>query len=150
MRKETPANLIGGLLLIGLTLGFLILFKIVFVSGYSMAPTYHNGQILLMKRFGADFGYGDIIVLNQGDQDNLVKRVIGLPGDVIRLELGKVYRNGIELLPYTCAQGTSITYTLATNEYFVIGDNYKDSIDSRQFGPVSSDNILGQIISVNP
>jgi signal peptidase I len=115
-----------------------------------MAPTYHNGQILLMKRFGADYGYGDIIVLKQGDQENLVKRVIGLPGDVIHLELGKVYRNGIELSPYTSEQEILATHSLAENEYFVIGDNYKDSIDSRQFGPVSSDNILGQIISVNP
>jgi signal peptidase I len=150
VRKKTSANLIGGLLLVGLTLGFLILFKIIIVSGYSMAPTYHNGQVLLMKRFGADYDYGDVIILKQEDQKDLVKRIIGLPGDVIRLEMGKIFRNDIELSPYTCEEETLATYILEENEYFVIGDNYKDSIDSRQFGPVTIDNILGEIISVNP
>jgi signal peptidase I len=148
--KKTSANLIGGLLLIALTLGFLILFRIIIVSGYSMAPTYHNGQVLLMKRFAVNYDYGDIIILKQEDQKDLVKRVIGLPGDVIRLEMGKIFRNDIELSPYTCEEETLATYVLEENEYFVIGDNYKDSIDSRQFGPVSGEDISGKIISLNP
>jgi signal peptidase I len=64
--------------------------------------------------------------------------------------MGKIFRNDIELSPYSCEEETLVTYVLEENEYFVIGDNYKDSIDSRQFGPVSGEDISGKIISLNP
>ncbi|MBG0788070.1 MAG: signal peptidase I [Anaerolineaceae bacterium] len=150
MREKTSPHLVWGSVLFALTLGFLFLFKIIIVSGYSMAPTYHNGQILLMNKLAANYQFGDVIVLEQKDQDNYVKRLIGLPGDVIRLESGRILRNGIELSPYTCDEEAAITYVLKENEYFVIGDNFKDSIDSRHFGPVSRDDLLGKIISVYP
>ncbi|MDY6867764.1 MAG: signal peptidase I [Chloroflexota bacterium] len=149
MREKTSADLIWALILLVVTIGFLASFKIIIVSGYSMAPTYRNGQVLLMKRFGGKYEYGDIVILKRSDQKDFVKRIIGLPGDVINLKEGKIMRNGIELTPYTCDEDVSVTYALGEGDYFVIGDNYKDSTDSRQFGPVTRDNLLGKIISIN-
>lgn len=114
-----------------------------------MVPTYHNGQILLMKKFAANYANGDIVILKLGDQQDLVKRIIGLPGDVISLKKGKIMRNGIELSPYACDEELSSIYTLGDAEFFVIGDNYQDSIDSRQFGPVTRDDLLEKIVSIN-
>ncbi len=113
-----------------------------------MAPTFRNGQVLLMKRFAGEYDYGNIVILKQGNQKDLVKRIIGLPGDVINLENGKIMRNGIELSPYTCDENLLAIYTLGDGEFFVLGDNYQDSIDSRQFGTVTRDDILGKIVSI--
>ena len=146
MRKKPSAHLIWAVIILGVTIAFLAAFKIIIVSGFSMAPTYHDGQILLMKRFADKLTYGDIVVIKQVDQGNVVKRVVGLPGDVIRLADGQVFRNGIGLSPYTSDEAVTIDYKLGEDDYFVIGDNYQDSIDSRQFGPIKHDDLLGQII----
>ena len=148
MRKKTSAYLIWGVIILGLTIAFLVLFKIIIVSGFSMAPTYHDGQVLLMRRFVKKLSYGDIVVIRQRDQRDIVKRIIGLPGDVISLEEGRILRNKIGLSSYTSDEAVKVTYTLGENEYFVIGDNYKDSVDSRQFGPIARDYLLGKIISI--
>jgi signal peptidase I len=149
VREKPSAHLIWAVIILGVTIAFLGAFKIIIVSGFSMAPTYHDGQILFMTRFVKTLAYGDIVVIKQGDQRNVVKRVIGLPGDVISLEGGAVSRNDIILTPYTSDEEFEVVYVLGEDEFFVIGDNYQDSIDSRQFGPIERDNLLGKIISIN-
>lgn len=146
MRKKPSADLIWAILAIGITLAFLGAFKIIIVSGFSMAPTYHDGQVLLMKRSLGKLTYGDIVVIKQVEQGNVVKRVVGLPGDIIRLADGLVFRNDIGLSPYTSETMAPVIYILGEGEYFVIGDNFQASIDSRQLGPVKQDDLLGEII----
>lgn len=86
-----------------------------------------------------------------------VKRVIGLPGDVIDIKNGKVYVNGETISePYLTSQNiTTITssnisfpYTVPSNQYFVLGDNRTNSNDSRQWGTVPEENIIGRAIFV--
>lgn len=126
------------------------------VSGDSMLNTLHNDDMLMMNKIGKHFGdysRGDIVIIKAPDYANrlYVKRVVGVPGDTIKLQDEKVYINGEELNePYT-----SVDYTLPTsdktewmmlpNQYFVIGDNRMEgaSNDSRNFGPIIKDEIVG-------
>ena len=126
------------------------------VDGKSMLNTLHHDDMLFVNKIGKhfhDYERGDIVILNAPDYPNrlYVKRVVGVPGDTVTLKDEKVYLNGEELNePYT-----SVDYTLQTsdtyewylldNQYFVMGDNRAEgaSNDSRNYGPVEKDEIVG-------
>lgn len=126
------------------------------VSGKSMLNTLHHDDMLLVNKIGKHFtSYkrGQIIILDAPDYPNrlYVKRVVGIPGDTISLKDDKVYLNGEELQePYTSVDYTlpgfdGVEWQLSENEYFVMGDNRLEgaSNDSRNFGPISKDEIVG-------
>lgn len=128
------------------------------IDGPSMQPTLCTGQHLLISRLDYLFGepqYNDIAVFDPPDPstDMLIKRVIGLPGDLIEIRDQQVYRNG-ELLdePYfyytPCSTGMcpNKTWQLDENEYFLMGDNRNHSRDSRAFDEVPRDHIVGKAI----
>jgi len=119
------------------------------VSGFSMQPTLQNGELLLVDRIVYRFEkphYGDIVAIKWG-ANGLVKRVIGLPGDVIQIHGGWVYRNGKKLHePYT-ATATAGTYgpvTVPANCIFVLGDNRNESRDSRSIGFIPLADVMGR------
>lgn len=130
------------------------------VEGYSMYPTLDSGTRVHLSKF---FTYwhpirrGDIVGINatkDGDPIRLVKRVIGIPGDHIMVKEGKVYINDVLINePYieedTLTDG-EIDRILAKEEYFVMGDNRNDSIDSRsdQIKPIMYKDIIGVLIEV--
>jgi len=97
----------------------------------------------------------EIVVLRDpSDNGYSVKRVIGLAGDMIALKQGEVYVNGRKLAEPYLPPGTP-TYTSSFKDqifrcpagcYFLLGDNRKNSIDSRSFGPVPRANILGLVV----
>jgi len=118
-------------------------FKIVIVSGESMQPTYNNNQILFARRTNT-IKRNTVIVFNADDKLN-IKRVIGVVGDCVKLENGKIYINGVQIKPYTYYGETKTIY-LGDNEYFVIGDNYQNSFDSRNYGAINANHIYGVII----
>ncbi len=83
---------------------------------------------------------------------SFVKRVVGLPGDRIRVEHGHVIRNGVPVdEPYARSCDDEICdlaeFTVPAGRYFVLGDNRGDSSDSRYWGPISHDEILGRVIA---
>ena len=87
----------------------------------------------------------DIVVIETGDT-YIIKRVIGLPGETIKYQDGKLYINGKKMKdPYYKNENTSDfeSVKIPENHYYVLGDNRSDSIDSRIIGPVSLDNIKG-------
>ena len=94
--------------------------------------------------------YGEIIVFhfpNEPGRD-FVKRVIGLPGDEVGIVDGRVKRNGYGLLePYLPerSSGNMALRVLDEGEYFVMGDNRQHSNDSRNWGPVPEENIVGKV-----
>ena len=135
------------------------------VEGHSMDPTLAPGQRFLVNKFvyarmddlpfgqeGYIFGgpqRGDIVVFTPpiGAETEFVKRVIGLPGDVVDVVDGRVYVNG-ELSTfdddYTSPYAGEYPVTVPPDSYFVLGDNRRVSSDSRQWGMVDADDVVGR------
>ena len=129
-----------------------------YVSGPSMEETLHqNERIVVNKlsyRFGAvrRFDVVDFDRMNE-EHDDLVKRVIGLPGDTVEIEDCVVMING-EVLNESyvseddktnCGSGDMGLVSLARDTYFVMGDNRSESLDSRAFGPIEKSSIVGRV-----
>ena len=113
------------------------LFQIIHVKGDSMLETLQNRDIVYVSVLSSRFnGYehGDIVIcVYPGADHQCVKRVIGLPGDSIRIERGVVYRNGEAIdEPYLThfASYSTEEITLGEGEYYVLGDNRPVSHDS--------------------
>lgn len=131
------------------------------VKGYSMYPTINQYDYLIINRIpyiSHEPEYGDIVVFktNQltvdGSEKDLIKRVIGLPGDVIEIKEGIVYRNGEALTePYIYGgytPGEMELVTIEEDKIFVMGDNRPNSLDSRdeRVGEVPMSSIMGKVI----
>lgn len=132
---------------------FSLAFRIVTVSGDSMRNTLQNGDRLLLSGMFYTPNYGDIVVVRRTGDTPLIKRVIGLEGDRIRIdeESGVVYCNDQPLTePYilgdaTPAYGLKEEITVPEGTLFVMGDNRSESLDSRMLGPVSEDDLVGKV-----
>ena len=93
---------------------------------------------------------GDVVVFRWpvDERQFFVKRIIGLPGDTIRIERGVVYRNGSPLEePYIEHESyeTIVDRIIQEGEYYVLGDNRAQSDDSRRWGAVPEENIIGEV-----
>lgn len=154
------------------------------VDGQSMAPTLQNKDRLIVNKLPLTIAKltkhpylpsrGDIIIFNLPNQDflggqndqlskkntrkQLIKRVIGLPGERIVVKDGKItvynksYPNGFnpdQTGLYTITAPTTpgnVDYSLSSDQFFVSGDNRANSEDSRYFGPITKDKILAKLV----
>lgn len=120
------------------------------VSGVSMNSTFETGDYLVIKRFGSDYARGDVVVYEQGQGEFLIHRVVGLPGEKVRIENGNVVIDG-DILDEPYAQGLTSweekALILRKSEYFLMGDNREYSNDSRFTGAVSEDRIFGEYLT---
>ena len=114
-----------------------------------MEPNLYDGNILLVEqitsRFG-DYKRFDVIVFEHSPS-YLVKRVIGLPGETIEYRDNKLYVDNKEIESHFNINGNTNNFgpiTIPEDKYYVLGDNRIDSIDSRDFGPVKKDKIVGR------
>ncbi len=118
------------------------------VQGDSMVPTLKGNELMLLKKYDKKYSRFDIVVVKKGVyKDNLIKRVIGLPGEKIEYSHGKLYINDKEIED-TYAYGDTESFksiTLKDNEYFLMGDNREVSLDSRLLGPITYDDINGTV-----
>lgn len=124
------------------------IFVINIVNGESMMSTLHNGQICLGSSV-AKYDRGDIVVAKH-DNVEVIKRVIGLPGERVICEDGIFYINGEKLdEPYIeegrNLEGVFFEVILEEDEYFICGDNRANSYDSRFYGPIKEKDILEKI-----
>ncbi len=122
------------------------------VDGASMEPNFSTSERLIVDRVSMLLhgpGRGDVVVLESPRADELLlKRVIGLPGETVVLEGGRVYIDGkvleetyvAEFCTYRSCEGV---WELGSDEYFVLGDNRTHSLDSHSFGPVDGDSMRG-------
>jgi len=117
------------------------------VFGDSMSGSYENGSILLSQKFNlGNISRYDVVVVSTGKY-NAIKRIIGMPGETVKIQNSIVYINNVEIRGvFGYAPGFEGTWHLANNEYFVLGDNRAISIDSRSYGSVLFDKILGKVI----
>ena len=136
-----------------IVLGIVILIKTFIVSpimvhGTSMENTLHDNDIMILNKIGLKFSKikrFDIVVID-AENTKLIKRVIGLPGETIEYKDHVLYINGEKVDdPYEDGNTPDIEYTkLYDNEYFVLGDNRGNSLDSSELGPFRKHQILGK------
>lgn len=134
----------------------LLLFRVIFglakVEGSSMYPEYHDGDIVVYLRLTDSPERNDVVLVKMNDGRILIKRVIGLPGEEVYIDgrTGSVFIDGMELQEdYSATDpGEVLRYplTLEEDEYFLLGDNRDNSMDSRSYGPVTADQIRGKVL----
>ena len=135
------------------------------VNGKSMFPTYEHGEYLLTDKISYKLGVperGDVVVFHapeasqcpEGTGCDFIKRVIGVPGDTVLVADDHIYVNGTLLeesyiAPEVPTMAGAYTrngpVTIPSGEYFVAGDNRPHSSDSRVWGPVPLDKIVGKV-----
>ncbi|MDD3931486.1 MAG: signal peptidase I [Clostridiaceae bacterium] len=153
-------------ILIAILIGLLLVVFVIqrnSVIGHSMVPTLFPDDQLIVEKVSRWFGgiqHGDIITIRASELPahdegpNIIKRVIGLPGDTVEIQSDGVYLNDALLYepylePGTNTRVRNLNYervTLGENEYFVMGDNRDVSLDSRSFGPVPYKSIIGEVL----
>lgn len=156
---------------IGLLVGILLVVFVIQrndVYGSSMEPTLHSGDAVFVEMisvYTGNFSRGDIVTIDAkgmegySHEENLIKRIVGLPGETIKIEDGNVYINGVlldesEYLPegtktYVGAEGQARGYqevTLGPDEYYCMGDNRGGSNDSRRMGPFKKKQIEAKVL----
>ena len=125
------------------------------VEGDSMLPSLSDGQSVLVVRTRFPWNRlrrGDVVVFERpgGEEGVYIKRVVGMPGEDVRVAGGRVYLDG-DLLAEDYVQGTGEAANAEEREwfngpleYFLMGDNRTESDDSRAFGPVPEESIKGR------
>lgn len=125
------------------------------VDGFSMRPTLQDGEYILVSKLAYKLGQpqrGDIVVFifPVNPAEDLIKRVIGLPGDTISVQGGVLSINGVAMdEPYINAPPAyEGTWQVLPNELFVLGDNRNDSRDSHQWGLLPIKNVIGKAVVI--
>lgn len=129
-------------------------FEMVVVQGESMEPGLHTGNIIFTEKVSMhlrEFEYGEIVVVKYANVDdrNYVKRVVGLPGDVLEIHDGTLYRNGEavreDYLLESVIKSDLEPTVVPEDHIFVMGDNRNDSMDSRSVyvGAIPDDDVMG-------
>lgn len=130
-------------------------YQVMLIQGGSMEPSYHSWQFVLLDKHTKSYGCGDVVAFRcDGLKTVLVKRVVAVPGDTVQIVDGVLRRNGAAVedglvnrrLDYAGIAEKAVI--LGENEYFLLGDNYEESKDSRyeEVGCVSEKDILGKVI----
>ena len=119
----------------------------IIVNGESMMKTLHDKDVMILDRISyrvSDIDRFDIVVVDEGSE-YIIKRVIGLPGEEVSCEDGKLFVNGKEIKDsYGIGLTDDFVFEVPKGEYFVLGDNRENSMDSRYFGSFKKEDILGK------
>lgn len=122
------------------------------IESHSMQPNFYEGEFILVNKLAFKLGEpsrGEVIVFhNPGNvEEDYIKRVIGLPGDVVEIRNQIIFINGQELAEPYATNPFNDNYgpiTVSDNHLFVMGDNRGNSSDSRRIGPIPEELIVGQ------
>ena len=133
------------------------IFQPFIVRGESMEPSFSSGDYFIVDQISYRFkepkrGEVAIFYLPSVSSRPFIKRIIGLPGEHIEIKDGKIiiesnnemiFLDEEQYLPSIETKG-SVSFVLRQNEFFVLGDNRDFSYDSRRFGPIKKENIIGR------
>lgn len=129
------------------------------VSGSSMVPTFRSGDYLITEKISYKFRnpkHGEIIVLKnpRDESQDFIKRIIAVPGDTLKISGSSVFVNGQMIKEDYLPPGTATRpgafiqegniLKAGSNQYFVFGDNREHSSDSREWGAVTKEEIVGR------
>ncbi|WP_449622100.1 signal peptidase I [Robertmurraya sp. Marseille-Q9965] len=163
MREEVKKEGIEWIKAVGIGLILVVFIRAFFFSNYvvegeSMRPTLEDGNKLIVNKLGyqiGDFNRFDVIVFHANEEKDYVKRIIGLPGDEIEYKNDQLFINGKKVNePYlnkyrkkhlAIRLTEDFTLTVPKEKLFVLGDNRLKSYDSRQFGFISVDQVVGKV-----
>lgn len=168
-KRSATRNLIEwlGVMVIAVAVALLIqtfLVQAFRIPSESMEPTLQDGDRVLVNKLSYRGGVpnrGDVVVFHRpstfpaqmGEPEDLIKRVIGLPGDTLVTVNGQLYVNNRELIEPYLTEGTTTTMieapiVIPDGEVFLLGDNRNNSTDSRMFGSVNVDSIVGRAFTI--
>jgi len=138
---------------------YLFLFSPQEINGASMEPSFYNAELIITNKFIYKITppkRGDVVIFKSPKNKDIdyIKRVIGLPGDKVKLMNNAYYVNSVKLdepylLPNTQISGGTFLkegsdITVPAGKYFVSGDNRPHSSDSREFGPIPLEDFIGK------
>ena len=125
------------------------------VDGFSMEPTLHSGEFVIVNKLAYKLGqpqHGDVIVFRypRDPEQEYIKRIIGLPGDHVSVVHGEVYVNDQMIEePYIAAPPNySSSWDIPRDAVFVLGDNRNRSSDSHNWGSVPMEHVIGKAVFV--
>lgn len=154
-RRRKRAAIVGFLLVLGTVyLVFGQLFGIAVVDGVSMEPTLSSGEVLFFSRIDKGIAAGDIVIFQTG-YGVMIKRVVAVEGDTVEVDQDAktLLVNGSKVKEWgegnTDPMEDSVSYPLKVGkeQLYVLGDNREAALDSRKYGVVSYQNIIGKVIS---
>lgn len=120
------------------------------IESVSMQPNLWEGEYVIVDKVSYALGSpqrGDIIVFEKAGQPDLIKRVIGLPGETVEVRNGQTFIDGVAIEEPYLAQPPNYTLpatTIEADHYFVLGDNRNNSSDSHVWGPIHRESIVGR------
>lgn len=144
---------LGAAVLVALAIRTFI-FEPVRVDGASMSDTLHDGEVMIVTKpeyvFGGNPQRNDVVICHypQRGATNFVKRVVGLPGDVVEIKDGYLYINNEQQPEEFLTHRPNYempAYTVPEGKYFVLGDNRSNSNDSHLVGPLDRNMIVGHV-----
>lgn len=150
-----------GYLIVSIFVAFIVMLVIRFalspiyapfqVSGVGMSPAYNNGDMLVIKKVNNQYERGDVVVVRTSEASSgfAIVRIVGLPEENMRYVSGELFIDDVlyeeSYLSQDSLEATAdIEITLNSQEYFVLGDNRPQAIDSRAFGPITRDAFVGK------
>jgi signal peptidase I len=125
------------------------------VTGPSMLPDVQPGEVVLINTLAYRFGpvaRGDVVAFNHDEAtaQTFIKRVVGLPGEQVRIDGGVLYVNGRAVAePYVSFpdKRSVPAVTVPANAIYVLGDNRAESEDSRTWGPIEQSDVIGKAVA---
>jgi len=155
-------TIIGALIFV---IVYLFVGQLLEVSGDSMEPNFHDKEQIVAEKLSpniTELKRGDIVIFNDPTQKDklVIKRIVGLPGEEVKIENGLVYINNTLLeepylamdtytnLKYNHKIKEGEEYEIGEDSYIVLGDNRDNSRDSREWGALHKNNILGKAMIV--
>lgn len=127
----------------------------IIIDGSSMEPNLHHGEFVIVSKINYRLGEperGDVVVFDfpRNITEEYIKRIVGLPGEQVRVEDGNVYVNGILLTePYLSVEANyEGEWAVPEDALFVLGDNRNNSSDSHNWGMVPMQNVIGEALLI--